>query len=162
LVHASSQLLLDRKIDAILAYKPIAAFLAGEPKISRLFPEPEVVEAQYFRETGIFPIMHLIGIRKDVVAADPGLARAMFDAFSAAQEIADRDLEIEQALKISLPWLPYELQRTRAIMGSRFWASGFSANRAVVARMIEWSYQDGLLSERLEPEQLFEPSLHCT
>jgi 4,5-dihydroxyphthalate decarboxylase len=157
-----NQMLLDREIDAMLVYKPPAGFKAGHPKILRLFPQPEAVEEQYFRETGVFPIMHLMGIRKDIASSNPNLARDVFNAFSAAQRFADDDLELEQALKISLPWLAQEVKRTKKIMGDRFWATGMAANRKVINRMIDWSFEDGLLSTRIDPEDLFAASLHKT
>lgn len=104
--------------------------------------------------------MHLMAIRRGLAAAQPAPARSIFDVFVAAQSVADEDLE--QARKISLPWLSREVRRTRAVMGDRFWSTGFAANRDVVTRIIDWSHEDGLLSTRLDAEQLFDPSLYRT
>ena len=150
-----SQMLVEGEIDALLAYKPIAPFKASDPRVSRLFPDPESVEERYFRDTGIFPIMHLIGIRRDVAEAHPELPAEIFRAFRAAQDMATDDLHLEQALKIALPWLAREIRRTTEIMGADYWAAGFKANRAVVERMIEWSFEDGLIPLRVSPESLF-------
>lgn len=150
-----SNMLVDGELDALLAYKPIAPYKAGDARVARLFHDPAEVEERYFAETRIFPIMHLVGVRRDIVESDPEIPMAIYRAFTAAQGIADDDLHLEQALKIGLPWLAREVKRTIAIMGADYWPSGFRANRAVLERMIEWSFEDGLIPSRIEPEELF-------
>lgn len=148
-------MLLDGEIDALVAYKPFAAFNAGDSRVARLFDDPMSVEETYFKEFGIFPIMHLMGIRRDVAEMEPGLARDVFDAFRRAQDFADADLNIEQALKISLPWLSREVRRTTEVMGTNYWSVGFKSNRKVIERMIEWSFEDGLIPSKIDASELF-------
>jgi 4,5-dihydroxyphthalate decarboxylase len=150
-----SEMLVNGELDALLAYKPIAPYKAGDARVARLFQDPAEVEERYFTDTGIFPIMHLVGVRRDVAEADPEIPMAVYRAFTEAQGIADADLHLEQALKIGLPWLTRELKRTITVMGENYWPSGFKANRAVVKRMIDWSFEDGLIPRRAEPEELF-------
>jgi 4,5-dihydroxyphthalate decarboxylase len=152
-------MLLDGEIDALVAYKPFAAFKASDPRVSRLFADPEAVEETYFREFGIFPIMHLMGIRRDIAEADSSLVREIYDAFARAQELADDDLYIEQALKISLPWLAREVRRTAKVMGANYWPAGFESNRKAIERMIEWSFEDGLIPSKVNAADLFVPGL---
>lgn len=152
-------MLLDGEIDALVAYKPFAAFNASDPRVSRLFEDPESVEETYFKEFGVFPIMHLMGIRQDTARTNPNLSREVYDAFAGAQQLADADLHIEQALKISLPWLAREVRRTTEVMGSNYWSPGFKSNRKVIERMIEWSFEDGLIPSRIRAEDLFDPKL---
>jgi 4,5-dihydroxyphthalate decarboxylase len=118
-------------------------------------PNHAEAEADYFRKTGIFPIMHLLGIRRDVAAADPSLAGKVVAAFGKAQALANEDLWSEQVLKISLPWVGEELRRTVDIMGPDYWPSGLEKNRDVLTRMIEWSFEDGLIPRRPALEELF-------
>jgi 4,5-dihydroxyphthalate decarboxylase len=150
-----SDMLVNGELDALLAYKPIAPYKAGNPRVTRLFQNPAEVEERYFAETRIFPIMHLVGVRRDIAEANPEIPIAAYEAFAAAQEIADDDLHLEQALKIGLPWLAREVKRTIEIMGENYWPSGFKANRTVLKRMIDWSFEDGLIPARVEPEELF-------
>jgi 4,5-dihydroxyphthalate decarboxylase len=147
-------MLRDGRIDAILAYKPIADFQNGNG-VRRLIADYARAEADYFRATGIFPIMHLVGIRRDVASADPALAGKVVAAFKQAQALANENLWTEQALKISLPWVGEELRRTVEIMGRDYWPSGFEKNRAVIARMTDWSFEDGLIPRKPAPEELF-------
>jgi len=156
------KMLLAGEIDAILAYKPPKSALGDSPKSRRLFEQAEAIEKAYFTKTGIFPIMHLMGVRSDRIDADPQLPMSAYRAFAAAQEVANADLTYEQALRIGLPWLRFELERTIATMGPGFWPSGFAANRKVMEAMIAWSFKDGLISRLVEPEQLFHPSVLAT
>lgn len=155
-------MLLDGRLDAILAYKPIESSQADDPRTVRLFANSELVEKAYFKQTGIFPIMHLVGVRVADATADPALVPELYAAFDQAQKLANADLAYEQALKIGLPWLRQELQRTVALMGSDYWPSGFAANRKVIDTMIGWSFADGMISRRIDPEELFFDSMHST
>ena len=157
-----SDMLLEGEIDAILAYKPIRPFKKGDRRVRRLFEDHVAIEKDYFARTRVFPIMHLMAVRRDHAESGPGLALAVYDAFVEAQRLAMEDLHLEQALKIALPWLSAEVQRTAQIMGEDFWPNGLSANRAVLARMIAWSFADGLIPRAPEPEELFLPALHAT
>jgi 4,5-dihydroxyphthalate decarboxylase len=150
-----SDMLLAGELDAVLAYKPIEPFKSGDDRVVRLFEDPAAVEEAYFRKTGIFPIMHLMAVRKDIAEADPDLALDVFEAFAKAQSYAMEDLHLEQALKVSLPWLGREVRRTMDVMGQDFWPSGFKANRMVLERMIDWSFEDGMIPRKIEPESLF-------
>lgn len=148
-------LLLAGEIDAILAYKPIKSTLGENPLSRRLFADPEAVEKDYYARTGVFPIMHLVGVRTADATADASLVRDTYSAFAQAQDMANGDLSYEQALKIGLPWLRQEVERTRAVMGRDYWPNGFAANRKVLETMIDWSFKDGLISRRIAPEELF-------
>lgn len=146
--------LLDGELDAILAYKPILPFKEGKG-VRRLIQDHPAAEADYFGKTSIFPIMHLMGIRKDVATKHPGLPAQLVSTFGDAQDLATEDLRTEQALKIGLPWIGAEYQRTVQIMGEQFWPQGLTANRKVIERMVEWSYLDGLISRIPAIEDLF-------
>jgi 4,5-dihydroxyphthalate decarboxylase len=86
-------LLFDGRIDAVLAPKPPMASLKGDPRIRRLIPDPETAEADYFRRTGFFPIMHIVAVRASLLKDNPGLAMSLFEIFSEAKRIAMERLE---------------------------------------------------------------------
>lgn len=156
---APGELLIERllagDIDAILAYKPPVELQAAQPRIRRLFADHAAAERAFYAEHGVFPVMHLMGVRNDHAAADPELGRAVYDGFVKAQALALEDLFYEQALKISLPWLGEAVARTVASMGRDFWPSGLAANRKVLERMIDWSLRDGMIPHAPAPEELF-------
>ncbi len=151
-----------REIDALLAYKPPKAFGDGSGPIRRLFDDVASAEQDYFRQTGLFPVMHLVGLRRDHAEADPGLGLALYEALAEAGRLALAGLRQVDALPVSLPWLAQERDRTAALMGEDWWPSGLAANRAVLSRMIGWSFEDGLIPEKPDPEDLMLPILRGT
>lgn len=151
-----SDMLADGALDAMVAYKPPKAFLEGAPQIARLFPDPRRVEQDYFARTAIFPIMHLIGIRRDL-AEDASLCRAVCDAFQQAKDEAIDPIGGYQALSISLPWAPADLDSVKALMGANYWPYGIEANRAAIQAVARYSHAQGLAPRRMAVEELFAP-----
>ncbi len=143
------------KVDAIIAPRAPAAFNAGDPGISRLFAELKPTEQEYFKKTGIFPIMHLFGIRKDVLAANPGIAGRLFKAFEAARAHAQQELHQVAYLYIMMPWLVDQMNEIDTIMGEDYWSYGLEKNRFVIETMCRNSYEQGISERLLTPEELF-------
>lgn len=158
-------LLLGGRIDGLLAPKPPAAFLAGDPRIRRLVPDYEAAEAAWHKKTGFFPIMHVVALRASLAADDPTLPRAIFDAFRAARDMAIerlREVWLGSANRITLPWIGASLERTIAIMGDDFWSYGFTRNRDEIDTMCRYSLEQHLAERRVSPEELFHPSVLST
>jgi 4,5-dihydroxyphthalate decarboxylase len=156
------ELLLAGEIDGLLAPKPPAAFMEGDPRIQRLLPDYEAAERDYFARTGFFPIMHLIAIRKTLAEAHPWLPRALLDAFTEARDIAIarlRDVWLGSANRLSLPWLGASMERTLATMGPDYWRYGYAANRAELAAICRYSRAQYLAAREVAPEELFHPSV---
>jgi 4,5-dihydroxyphthalate decarboxylase len=151
-----SDLLREGKLDAVVAYKPPKCFTEGAPNVARLFPDHEAVERDYFARTGIFPIMHLVGIRRDL-AADSALCLAVCEAFQRAKREALEALTMYQALSIAMPWAPADVRRVQALMGPDYWPYGVGANRAAIEAIARYSFSQGLASRALSVEELFAP-----
>jgi 4,5-dihydroxyphthalate decarboxylase len=152
--HNLSDMLAAGTLDAMVAYKPPKAFMRGAPHVARLFPDPKRVEQDYYARTGIFPIMHLVGIRRDL-AEDAGLCQAICDAFLRARNEAIEAIGAYQALSVSLPWAPADLDSARALMGTDYWPYGIEANRAAIEAVSRYSYSQGLAPRRMAIEELF-------
>jgi 4,5-dihydroxyphthalate decarboxylase len=147
--------LLKGEIDALLAYKPPKAFLAGDSRIKRLYDDYESSEEAFYRRTGVFPIMHLMGVRRDVVQNDPGLPLALCAAFTRAKDGALETLRSVQALGVSLPWLVPEVSRTSALMGDDWWPYGVAGNRHTLAAMLRYLHEQGLVQTPPTIEDIF-------
>ncbi|WP_102109331.1 ABC transporter substrate-binding protein [Oceaniglobus roseus] len=159
------QLLLAGKIDGLLAPKPPKAFLNGDTRLVRLFPDFETTEQGYHRRTGFFPIMHLIGLRRSLAEEHPWLAEALYHALVESRDLALkrlRDTWLGNANRLSLPWLNASMERTLAHLGPDFWSYGFTANRAELAAVCRYSVQQHLAPSLVEPESLFPPALLAT
>jgi 4,5-dihydroxyphthalate decarboxylase len=155
-------LLLAGEIGGLLAPKPPAAFLDGNPAIRRLVPDYEQAERDYHRRTGFFPIMHLIAVRKSLVVENPWLPRALLDAFTAARDLALdrlREVWLGSANRLSLPWLGASMERTLETMGPDYWPYGFIANRDELAAVCRYSRAQYLAARDVTPEELFDASV---
>ena len=153
-----SDLLESGKVDALFHAAEPRAYIEGHPKVARLFPDSRATERAYFATTGIFPIMHAVAIRKDVLEQHPWLPRAVFNAYSRAKQLTYDFLSTSAWYKTSLPWVSQELEDTRSLMGKNYWPYGIEANRKALEALFRYSYEQGLASRELTIEELFYPS----
>ncbi|AUW57188.1 4,5-dihydroxyphthalate decarboxylase [Sphingobium sp. SCG-1] len=153
-----NDLLASGEIDALISARAPRAFLQGDGSVTRLFPEYRGEEQAYFRKTGIFPIMHVLGIRRSLVEEHPWLASSVYDAFVRAKLAADDWLSDVSALRVTLPWLGAELDETRAAMGRDFWPYGVERNRTTLERLFDYAYRHGTVPRRFTLEEVFAPS----
>ena len=149
-----SSMMLAGDLDVLIAYSPPEHF-GMDSSMVRLFPNWRTVEQNYFQRTHVFPVMHIMGIRKDVLAAHPTLSRALLDAFEKAKQLALAQLAVHQALPIMLPWMTAEAEATEALMGKDFWRYGLEANLGVLETQIRWSFEQGLIPRRPAVEEIF-------
>jgi 4,5-dihydroxyphthalate decarboxylase len=149
-----SSLMMTGDLDALISYSPPEPF-GRDASMLRLFPEWRAVEQNYFQRTTLFPIMHIMGIRRDVLAAHPTLAGALVQAFDQAKQLAQAQLDVHHALPVMLPWMTAELQATQALMGQDFWKYGLEANRSTLETQIRWSFEQGLIPRRLALDEIF-------
>jgi 4,5-dihydroxyphthalate decarboxylase len=148
-----SEMLAEGRIDAM--YSARTPSTLGQRGVRRLFPDYVDVERAYYEKTKIFPIMHLVVIRREVYEKNRWVAMALYKAFVEAQKITYEDLDETAALKTMIPWSTAELDRTRAIMGHDFWPYGFESSRHVLDTFTRYSFEQGLSKRKLDPEELF-------
>jgi 4,5-dihydroxyphthalate decarboxylase len=153
-----SQMLARGDIDAIVAPRAPSCFEKGDPNVGWLWPDPAKAASDFYRKTKIFPIMHLIGIRKELVADHPWLPMAIFKAFTESKAKAVEMLVDTSASKVTLPFVDELVRSTRELMGDDFWPYGIEPNRHVLDSFLQHHHEQGLSSRRLQPEELFHPS----
>jgi 4,5-dihydroxyphthalate decarboxylase len=146
------------ELDALFTARAPSSFLAGEPHIARLFPDTRAAEQAYYKKTGLFPIMHLVGIRKTLAERYPWLATSVYKAFCEAKARAMIDLRDVNALMVTLPWLEAETHETSAIMGEDFWKYGVAENLPEIDALTQYICEQGLADRKLKAEELFHPS----
>jgi 4,5-dihydroxyphthalate decarboxylase len=151
-------MLREGELDALFTARAPSSFLRGEPHIARLFPDTRAAELAYYNKTRLFPIMHLVGIRRTLVEKYPWLASSVYKAFCAAKALAMSDLRDVNALMVSLPWLEAEARETCAIMGDDFWRYGVAENMREIEALAQYADEQGLLDRKVEVEELFHPS----
>lgn len=155
-----NSLMLNGEIDAMISPMTPGAYTEGDARVRRLFPDTLAEERKYFTKTGLFPIMHVIGIRKTLLAENPELAVQAFDAFVRARRVAMDEMKTTataSALRLHLPWVQAEWETTRALMGSEYWPYGVVENSKDLDAMCRYSVEQYLAPRRLEIEELFVP-----
>lgn len=152
-----SQMLADGDIDALYTPRTPHSFLAGDGRVRRLFDPSGPAEVDYYRSTGIFPIMHVVVLRRDVYERHRWVARSMYDALCEAKRLCEDNIEETAAARYMLPWLHDEVARTKAILGEDYWPYGLEPNRETLRTFLRYSYDQGLAARPLEPEELFAP-----
>lgn len=156
--RALSEMLAAGDLDALVTPRAPSCFVEGAPKVARLFPDFRSAEKVFFSKHGIFPIMHLVAIREELVDAHPWLAASVYKAFNEAKKACIPDLEEVAALKVMLPWLVAELEETRKLMGFDYWPYGVAENRKPLEAAVRYSHDQGLSARPLSVEELFVPS----
>ena len=146
------------ELDALFTARAPSSFLNGEPHIVRLFADTRAAEQAYYKKTRLFPIMHLVGIRKILAEKYPWLATSVYKAFCEAKARAMIDLRDVNALMVTLPWLEAETNETSAIMGDDFWKYGVAENLPEIEALTQYVHEQGLADRRVEVEELFHPS----
>jgi 4,5-dihydroxyphthalate decarboxylase len=144
------------ELDALIYPEVPAAIRRGDPRIRTLFADPKAEEIAYFESTGFFPIMHAVVIREGVAEAHPWLPRNLLLAFRAS-----KDLAFQRAIdprRISLAWVSGLIAEQRRVLGDDPWSYAFASNRALLAQMIRWSHEQGMIGRVFEPEELFFPT----
>jgi 4,5-dihydroxyphthalate decarboxylase len=152
-----SDMLASGEIDALYTPRTPESFARGDTGVRRLFDPSGPAEVEYYRRTGIFPIMHVLVLRRDVYERNRWLARSLYDALEQAKALCEQGMDETAAARYMLPWLHDEVARTRAVLGEDYWPYGLERNREVLATFLRYSYDQGLASRPLEPEELFAP-----
>ena len=149
--------LLAGELDAIVASKAPSALRRADGAVQRLFPDYRAAEQEYFRRSGIFPIMHVVVVRAELSRRHPWLATSLYKAFCDAKELAVRRLANVGVVVDTLPWLRAELDATIELMGADYWPYGIAANEHVLQTAIRYSHEQGLIPKPLPVDELFVP-----
>ncbi len=151
-----SQWLTEGKLDALITARAPSCFLQGKPNVGRLFPDYPAVERAYYEKTGLFPVMHLIGIRRSLYERHPWLAVNVYNAFVRAKNICAEEQSEIGHLHTTLPWPVAAFEDAKRVMGEDFWHYGVDAPE--IEALTRYSYDQGFSERKLTAEDLFAPS----
>ena len=152
-----SRMIASGEIDALYTARAPSTFDGGSGQVRRLFPNYAEVEREYYLRTKIFPIMHVIVIRREVYEQNRWIAQSLLKAFLAAQRDIYDDLHETAALKFMLPWLLPHVEETEKLMGHDFWPYGLEPNEHTLSTFLRYSFEQGLSKRQLTPRELFAP-----
>jgi len=141
-------------LDAVAVTSAPRAFLNGSPLVQRLFPDSRTVEAEYYRHTKIFPIMHLVVLRRAIYEQDPSLAARLTQGFEEAKRLAFEAYEEDLT---ALPWTHLNLEYARRVLGRDVYPYGVKNNASTLEAASTYSYEQGLTRRRFSVSELFAP-----
>ena len=154
-----SDLLATGELDCAIIARPPTCFLQGHPDIVRLFPDYREMEERYFQDTGIWPIMHIIAMKRSVHDAHPWVARNLYNAFLDSKNRSVARLLDPAISRYPLPWLATYGRDMRDFMGGDPFPYGVEENRATWEQMALYTYQQGIAHRQFTPEEIFPPSI---
>lgn len=150
-----AEMLLVGDLDAIMTAHPPAEFERGDSKIARLFTDYRAVEEAYYKDTGIFPIMHVIAIRREVFDRHPWIAMNLFKAFEEAKRRSLARVQEVTAPRVPIPWCFDYAAQAKDLFGEDFWPYGVEANRVTLDAFLQFAHEQGVCHRRLAVEELF-------
>ena len=152
-------MLLDGDIDAILSARPPAPPAGREREIVRMLPDFETAERAYFERTGIFPIMHLIVMRRDVFTANRWIAGNLLKAFTQAKDASVARLEDITCSHFPLPWMSQRAAQARAMFGGDPRPYGIAPNRTTLDAFLRFAFEQGVCHRPMQADELFPPEV---
>jgi 4,5-dihydroxyphthalate decarboxylase len=143
------------EIDALISVMIPKALAAGSRRVRRMFKDFRKVEVEYYKRTGIFPIMHTFAIKTELLQEHPWLAVSLYKAFVAARDRNYKRLYNTDALPASLPWLIDDIERTREVFGRNLWDYSIEGSRPTLEAFVGYMHEQGLTQRRMTVEELF-------
>jgi 4,5-dihydroxyphthalate decarboxylase len=157
-----NEMLLSGEIDAVLAARAPDAFTEGDERVQRFFDDFVSVEADYYRETGIFPIMHAVAVRRDVLDKNPWVARSLFNAFEECRKRSIARALDSTATMLLIPWGYEHARRGMELLGDDYFPYGIEKNRKTLEAFLSYAHEQGVCKRLLTIEELFPKQMYSS
>jgi 4,5-dihydroxyphthalate decarboxylase len=148
-------MLMKGEVDALFSASAPHGYTAPERRIVRLFPDFMTDEQAYHAKTGIFPIMHIVCMRRELADRHPWLAMNLLKAFERAKNNSLENFRFPSMSRYALPWSNAYVERSRAVFGHDFWPYGVAANRKTLDAFVQYAYEQGVCRRLLSVDELF-------
>ena len=150
-----SDMLERGEVDAALYLRVPESFTRNPSRVRRLFPDYKKVEIDYYRRTGIHPMMHCVVLRRDIYERAPWALKSLYKALCEAKRHAYRLVADTARLTTVLPLLPAAVDEVHQIFGDDYWPYGMERNRAALEKFLLYAHQQGVTPRKLAVEELF-------
>jgi 4,5-dihydroxyphthalate decarboxylase len=157
-----SDMLAAGEIDAAMIAREPSCFKKGHPDVARLFPDFRAAELEYYKKTKIFPIMHIIAMKKSVLAQHPWVARNLFNAFEESKRNSLSRINDNAISSYPVPWLTDYSRGTRKIFGDDTHSYGIEANRPTLEAYLTYAWEQGIAKRLMKPEEIFPPGIEVS
>jgi len=150
------QMLLDAELEAALYPEVLPSIRNSSPKVALLFPDPKAAEIDYYKKSGIFPIMHTVVIKNHILEKDPWVAMSLVQAFQRAKEVCFERMRDPRSF--ALVWVQDLMREQKEIFGADPWPYNLDDNRKDLEAAIRYEYEQGMIKKKPEIEDLFFPA----
>ena len=154
-----SDMLVSGDIDVAMCARPPECFIKGHPNIRRLFPDYLDREKEYYQRTGIFPIMHVVALKKSVLDTYPWVAMNLYTAFEEAKRRSLERARDATAARYPMAWHFRHYEWIEEIFGPDVWPYGVEAARKTLQAFVTWAHEQGVCHRLLEVDELFPKTL---
>lgn len=155
-----SAMIVRGEIDAMMTASIPTPYRRGDPNIKRLFDDPRAEEEKYFRRTGVYPIMHVIAMRRDMLEENPWIARNLYLAFEESKKRTMARIFEGGVSRYPIPWLHDTVTHLRTIFGDDLHPYGIDANRATLETFLRFCHEQGIARKLVAPEDIFPEGLN--
>lgn len=150
-----SQMLVNGDLDAIMVARAPTVFIRKHPDVARLFPDYQAMEEEYFKRTKVFPIMHIVAMRRAVLDKNPWVARNLYNAFEES-----KNRSFERALDISVsrypfPWMTDYIEKMQEKFGKDLFPYGIEESRPTLELFLQYAYEQGIAHRHAKVEEIF-------
>lgn len=153
-------MLVAGELDCVIAARVPASYEQGNPRIRRLFENFIEVESRYYRDTGIYPIMHTVVIKRDVLDRDPWIAMNFLKAFEESKRRSYAHLSFRGPTPYLDPWAAEHARQLAVTFGEDYYPYGIEANRPTLEAFLQYCDEQGITHRKLTPEEIFAEQVH--
>jgi 4,5-dihydroxyphthalate decarboxylase len=154
-----SAMVASGELDCIMTARPPSSFRRNHPDVARLFPDFQSEEISHFERTRVYPIMHIIAIKKSVLAEHPWVARNLYNAFEESKNRSIKRLTDMAVSRYPIPWLADHVGKLQNRFGKELYPYGIDENRPTLDTFLQYAYEQGIARRRAAPEDLFPPGI---
>jgi 4,5-dihydroxyphthalate decarboxylase len=154
-----SEMIASGEIDCALIARPPNSFLAGHPDVVRLFANFHELEERHFAKSKVFPIMHVIAVKREILDAHPWAARNLYNAFNESKRRSVERLLDPAVSRYPLPWLPTYGRKMRDLFGGDPYPFGIEENRPTLELFLQYTFEQGIAHRHAKPEEIFPPGI---
>lgn len=154
-----SDMIASGELDCVIIARPPDCFRQGHPDVVRLFPDFEDIERRYYQETRVYPIMHVIALRKALLAENPWIARNLLNAFEESKRRSLERLFDPAVSRYPVPWLTNYVRRTAEAFGGDPFPYGIEPNRPTLELFLRYCHEQGIAHRLAAPEEIFPPGI---
>ena len=157
-----SDMLLAGELDAVLSARPPHPYSSGDQRVRRMFEDYRTVELAYWKKTGIFPIMHVVTMRREVYDANHWVAMNLLKAFNESKDRSLKRMADITASFYPLPWMDQNTNISRELLGEDFWPYGIEGSRKTLEAFTQYAFEQGVCHRKVAVDEMFAPEVLTT